>query len=1098
MKNLRTKSQDPPQINQNDSERYLHQIAFAVGQIDDSVMITNPDGIIVYVNNAFVARTGFSEEEALGQTPRILKSGLHDSAFYAGLWKDILAGRQVRAMFTNRTKGGDLFHERKTITPLMDRSGVLTHFISTGKDVTKQVEAERALNESRSVLRQAHRALWTLSSCNQALIRAESEAQLLDEICRVIVQKGGYRFAWVGYAKNDAGKTVTPVAQFGFEEGYLEKANISWADTPRGRGPTGTAIRTGKISACRNVLFDPFFAPWREEALSRGYESSIVLPLNEKGVTFGALNIYATEPDAFSAEEEALLSELADDLAYGIVALRLRDERAFVNRALKDSEERFKALFEYAPDAYYLMDDSGTFIAGNAATEQLTGYTRSELIGKNFLKANLLSPENLQRAELAFTSLLKGKPIEEKEYVLHKKDGGRVIVDLRTHLMNFDGRIIILGIARDITERIRAQETLRESEHRFRSIFERAKDVIYMIDSQARLFRLSPAFKLITGWKPEERLGIPFLEIVHPDDRHRAMEIFRQVIDQHRSLSFDMRIAKKNGDYWDGEFNVSPFNEGGEEFLFGIGRDITERRRTEQKMREQAELIDIASDAIILRDLDDRILFWNKGAERIYGWAKNEAIGKKANELFYREDPETHHELRENLLAKGFWEGELIHTTKNGGTLTIQSRWTLMRGPQGEPTSILSVNTDITQQKSTESQLLRAQRLDSLGTLAGGIAHDLNNVLGPILLATGVMRRKIHDPAVHTMIDAIDSSATRGADLIKQILSFARGIQGERVSIQLRHIIGDIRTIIKEVFPKNIALQITFPKEFWTVSGDATQLHQVFMNLCVNARDAMPNGGILDLSGENIIIDAQYAAMHPGAKVGAFVRINVKDTGTGIPPEIKDRIFEPFFTTKGVGRGTGLGLPTVFTVVKNHGGFIDVDSEMGMGATFRVYLPAEKMTAKDEKDDVEATQSETGNGELILVVDDEKAIREITKTTLEACGFAVLTAADGTDAISLYAEHKNTIALVITDIIMPLMDGYATIRALKKLDPKVKILAVSGLDKREKMFDGEPDIAFLQKPYTSQKLLESVKALIGVAPHFSKTQHTLSLSSKES
>ncbi|PMB12566.1 hybrid sensor histidine kinase/response regulator [Fischerella thermalis CCMEE 5282] len=502
-------------------------------------------------------------------------------------------------------------------------------------------------------------------------------------------------------------------------------------------------------------------------------------------------------------------------------------------------------------------------------------------------------------------------------------------------------------------------------------------------------------------------------------------------------------------------------------------RYALERKQNEQKIREQAALLDVATDAIFVQDLDGKILFWNKAAEHLYKWKKEEAIGKKALELWQEKDLSKLQAALSILMKNRAWEGELQQITKTGQEITVESRWTLVKDFDNTTQCFLVVNTDITQKKLLESQFLRAQRLESIGTLASGIAHDLNNVLAPILMTAQLLESQLDDERSKRLLPILISNAKRGANLVKQVLSFTRGMEGDRTLLQLKHIVREIQQVIRETFPKSIDVSTSIPPSLWTIYGDATQLHQVLMNLCVNARDAMPNGGTLTICAENFLVDENYARMHLDAQVGAYVAITVADTGVGIAPEIIDRIFEPFYTTKEFGKGTGLGLSTVLGIVKSHGGFVSVYSEIGKGSQFKVFLPAQQTPESLEEPEKELP---TGNGELILVVDDEDSIRDITKTSLETHNYKAITASDGIEAIALYAEHRDEISVVLTDMLMPSMDGLTTIRTLKKINPNVKIIAVSGLASTEKV-NAAADIgvkAFLSKPYTAKQLLQTI------------------------
>jgi two-component system, cell cycle sensor histidine kinase and response regulator CckA len=513
-----------------------------------------------------------------------------------------------------------------------------------------------------------------------------------------------------------------------------------------------------------------------------------------------------------------------------------------------------------------------------------------------------------------------------------------------------------------------------------------------------------------------------------------------------------------------------------------IRYDITERKRAESRIREQAALLDKARDAIIVRGLDDRLLYWNMGAERVYGWAAAEAVGRTASELQLVNElnAEQFEAGQRDVLARGEWAGELRQRTKAGAEITVESRWTLVREDGGEPKAILVINTDVTERKKVETQLLRAQRMESIGTLAGGIAHDLNNILSPILMAVQMLQLKVDDPSALQWLEILQANSERGADMVRQVLSFARGVEGERVRLQPKHLVKEVIKILKDTLPKSIEIKYDVPSDLWLISADATQIHQVLMNLCVNARDAMPRGGELSLRAENVTLDESYARMHLEAAPGRFVVVTVADTGEGMTPEVAGRIFEPFFTTKEVGKGTGLGLSTALTIVRSHGGFISTYSEPRKGTRFAVYLPAIEAAAAERAERKRLDLPE-GRGELVLVVDDEDAIRQITKGTLETFNYRVLVAADGTEAVAVYAQHREEVAVVLTDMMMPFMDGPATIRALRKMNPQVRVIAASGLAVGDKAAEAAAvgAHAFLAKPYTAEKLLKALADILG-------------------
>ncbi len=509
-----------------------------------------------------------------------------------------------------------------------------------------------------------------------------------------------------------------------------------------------------------------------------------------------------------------------------------------------------------------------------------------------------------------------------------------------------------------------------------------------------------------------------------------------------------------------------------------LRHEMAERGRLEQRFREQAALLDKTTDAIVVSDLEHRITYWNKGAEKIYGWTAEEVIGRRAFDLLYREV--SPFETAVACIVKySEWTGEIQQVTRTGGTLLVEARWTLLHNSAGQPQGILAINTDITEKKQLEQQFLRAQRMDSIGTLAGGIAHDLNNALTPILMSIELLKLQKQDPRGMNMLSTIDNSAKRGAGMVRQLLTFASGLEGKQLAMDVGQLLKEIEKIANETFLKTIQVRSEIPADLWTVQGDPTQLHQVLLNLCVNARDAMPDGGTLKLSAWNLMIDQHYVGLNGEGELGPYIVIQVKDTGTGMPPEVIERIFEPFFTTKELGKGTGLGLSTSLGIIKSHHGFLHVDSVPGVGTKFLVYLPAQEAAATAVPASVE-NELPRGQGELVLVVDDEADVRQVVQQILEAFGYQALLAADGIEATALYASRKEEIAVVVTDMMMPLMDGPATIQALMNLNPQVRIIAASGLSTSSNAAKAAKEGAkhFISKPYTTATLLQTLHTLL--------------------
>ena len=511
--------------------------------------------------------------------------------------------------------------------------------------------------------------------------------------------------------------------------------------------------------------------------------------------------------------------------------------------------------------------------------------------------------------------------------------------------------------------------------------------------------------------------------------------------------------------------------------------DVAGRQRAEVRMREQAELLDIVADAITVLDLEGRVLYWNHAAENLYGWPVEEALGRSAGGVFFESVPAEFIQALEAVLKHGEWNGELRQVNREHKPVIVQSRATLVRDAAGQPKSILFVNTDVTEKTALESKFLRVQRLETIGALASGIAHDLNNMLSPIVMAVDMLRLRLREDQDKLLLQMIARSAQRGADIVRQLLTFGRGVEATRARLKPQALLKEITGIIQKTFPKSINLRTTLAEDAMEIIGDATQIQQVLMNLCVNARDAMPEGGTLTLSARNVRLNKCAAGRNPDIGAGPYLVIEVADTGTGMTPEVRGAIFTPFFTTKPVGKGTGLGLTTVRDIARNHGGFVEVWSETGQGTRFTVYFPALEGQVADATLD-HSLPLPLGRGELVLAIDDEQFVLKLTKNILETHGYRVLTAGDGREALAMFARHSTSIRAVIIDLMMPNLGGAATIKELRAHNSSLPIIAMSGFspqDSEAGNFDVE-GIAFLSKPFSIQRLLAALHDVLAGAP----------------
>ncbi len=632
----------------------------------------------------------------------------------------------------------------------------------------------------------------------------------------------------------------------------------------------------------------------------------------------------------------------------------------------------------------------------------------------------------------------------------------------------------------EIIEKIDTQNELRKLKEFHENLVHTMTEGVSVVDLDGTLTYVNPAAAALLAYEPDELIGKHWSILVPSGNRELVL-----AADERRKHGvadhYELQMLRKDGTRVEVFVGGSPIFTGGElSGTIAVFTDITGLKTAEHRILEQAALIDKARDVIIVTDVGGIVTYWNRSAELTYRWTADEAVGKNVHLLLQDKTDHTSTDAARVILEKGEWSGELHHLTRDKKTVIMQSRWTLVNDPQGFPRSIMMINSDVTEKVKLEKQFLRAQRMESLGTLASGIAHDLNNVLAPIIMALQILRNRRTDEREKTLLTTMELSAKRGSDIVKQVLMFARGAEGRHEELQLKHVIREMESIVRETFPKSIECRTDVPKDLLPVSGDPTQLHQVLLNLCVNARDAMmPQGGTLKITAENVELDNYELQLQPDKRSGPHVVISVTDTGCGMSQDTMMKIFEPFFTTKGVGKGTGLGLSTVNGIIKGHGGFINVYSEPGVGATFRVYLPAVTHGAGVRAAD-EAPSLPAGRGETILLVDDEPAIRQVAKGTLETYGYKVLTAGDGEEAEDVYRRNIDDIALVITDMMMPVRDGRETIRVLRSINPGLKIVVTSGLIGNEHDDAGwqKQTQAFIAKPFTAEKLLVTLQEVL--------------------
>jgi PAS domain S-box-containing protein len=1212
------------------------------------------------------------------------------------------------------------------------------------------------------------RALKTISACNKVLVRASSEAMLLAEICRVVVEKGGYRMAWVGFAENDEAKSVSVAASAGCDDGYLEKSKISWDDTiERGRGPTGTAIRTSQIIVCNDFQTNPLALPWRKAASEHGYASTIVLPLRIAEKTFGVMTIYSAEANAFNSTEVELLNELADDLAYGIQALRTQIERTQAEQSLRAAEEKYRRVFESAQDAISTSDVStGKYLSCNPAALKMFG-VKSEAEFVSYGPQDF-SPERQPdgRPSAGWVRATDEKVMREGQQFFEWKhrrlDGEEFMADVLLTHMEHDGKPLVLATIRDITQRKKAEETLRESEKKFSKMFHSSPlPMAVSTIKEGRYLDANREFLNLLQRSRQDVIGHTAVELNLWRDAAQRTAILADHTDEGTVRNVVRQIRRPSGQIRDIIWSAEALEVGGERCWLGFSLDITEQKRAEDQMRLQSTAMTAAANAIVITDRQGKIEWVNPAFSELTGYGPAEVMGHNPRILKSgQHPPEFYANLWTTITAGNVWHGELLNQRKDGRIIfedTIitpvrdadgkiahfvalkqditnrkqterllsfiaQEGWTGSQGdflaqlaqyigrvlgvdyvfigkrkddqtvqttglyakgrivpdmeystrgapcqnvigkilchysdhlqemfpadallaemgaqsylgipltdstgkplglmavldtkpmPEAQlarailqiaavrvagemerlvkveelhwktalleaqmeaaPDGILMVDNqgrtilqnqrlndllkipphlaadqadrgllavavshakdpgkmqdkiahlyahpeeisrdelelvdgtivdrysspvrdkagnscgriwtfrDITKARQLEAQLHQSQKMEAIGQLAGGVAHDFNNILSSLMMQADLIELTGSLPAeMAEGMKQIRADANRAAQLTRQLLLFSRRQVMQSCLLDLNEVVTSLAKMLARIIGEDVRLSLNLHPVPLLTHADAGMVEQMLMNLAVNARDAMPKGGRLSIDTAEKIVTQEVAGLYPDAHPGRYVCFSVSDTGTGIPPEIVPQIFEPFFTTKAAGKGTGLGLATVFGIVKLHQGWLKVDNHPGRGATFRIFLPASAAPAT-EATQTEANPKPQGGKEIILLVEDEASLRKTIRSLLQRHGYTVVAAANGIEALDLCLAQGRKVALLLTDLVMPGgLSGHELARQLQSRQSNLKVIFMSGYSPEiaGREIELRPGENFIQKPFATARLLETIR-----------------------
>jgi PAS domain S-box-containing protein len=744
------------------------------------------------------------------------------------------------------------------------------------------------------------------------------------------------------------------------------------------------------------------------------------------------------------------------------------------------TDNALRDLFLKSTDAIYILSADGRFLDANQSMIDRLGYTREELLADGFPPTT--DEDGAAAIQQGFLDAVAGEVSRYRVSGTRRDGTGYSAEVANVPLRQWGQTVAVLGITRDVSKLEGARRAHESLEALFESTLNSITDGFYLLDNDWRFTYANPKGLEIAQKPREEMIGEVLWEIFPP------MVGTELGIGYRRAMTDQMPVVTR-GEYNPLGITVETTAYPTENGLAIYVRDVTEEERSRAALAEsarqianQAALLDSARDAIIIRGLDHSIRYWNRAAADLYGWSNEEAMGKSVRHLLYR-SPEGFDAAVASVLANGEWAGDIEQVARDGTIIIADCRWSLVLDQDGNPESIFAVNTDVTLRRRDEETHLRAERMESLGTLAGGIAHDLNNVLTPLLMSVQLLAGEETDPEKLQTLAVIEASAKRGADMMRQVLSFARGVEGRRIHVDTTRLIADTEAFCREALSKLIRVHTRIAPGTWNTVGDPTQLQQVLVNLVGNARDAMSAGGDLRISARNVDVSMPFHYHLPAP--GRYVRIEVEDSGTGMPADVVKKIFEPFFTTKRTGEGTGLGLATSIATVRSHGGNIQVYSEPDVGSRFDVFLPAAApeptASGKPTTPMILGASIPRGKGQLVLVVDDEPEIRHVAKQALETYGYRTAVAGNGVEALEYLATFPGDTDLVFSDMSMPVMDGATMLAKIDELYPTLPVLLSSGLTTT--VPESPPGVAgrdFISKPYVAPDLAAAVGRLLGV------------------
>jgi PAS domain S-box-containing protein len=1172
----------------------LKKLSSAVEQTADSVVITDKEGSILFVNPAFEKSTGFIREEALGKTPRILRSGKHGKAFYESLWQTILSGNTFRAIFINRTKNGELYHEEQSITPIIDAGGAITHFVSTGRDITERKKAEETLRESEYRYRMLFDGnplpLWVFEietlrflAVNDAAIthygysREEflsmniTEIRPAGDVSRVVedvarVQEGDISHGFWKHTKKDGTVIDVEVSAHDFTFSG-KKARLVLANDVTERRRAEEALRESeeRYRQLTDTIKEVFWMTDVEKNemvyVSKGYEE-IWGRTRESFYQNSHSWIESVHPEDRDRISEAAIQKQVRgtyDEEYRILrpdgsirwihdkAFPIRDAAGAVYRvvgvaedvtarkeagAKLDAERQLlNTIIEAIPDEITVKDTERRFVHVNAgAIRALKRTSAEEVLGKK--DEDIIPGDFAREAVREEQKILEtGTPLINKEPkpLVDSKTGRirRAILTSKIPLRDSSGTITgLVTVNRDVTDLRRTSDQIAQ----FSNLGQKLNSAT-TAEEAARI--IASTADALMGWdactidlysQQEDmissiltvdsiqgrRVDVPPVSPQQPPSNRmrRILEAGAELILRREEEGFS-EDAAAFGDLTRPSKSMmfAPIRSAGKpigilsiqsysvqayhadelktlESLADYCGGALERISNMQALRRSEEqyrgLVDSAQDIVLTVSLRRIITSLNPAFEKLTGWTRNEWIGKSLTDFFFPADVDlAQRHFSQTLDTGNTFSGEFRIRKKTGDFLVTEFT-TAPQIQEGVMVGLLGVARDITDKKSLEDQFRQAQKLESIGTLAGGVAHDFNNILGIILGYASILQRGAVTPeSIEGSVKPITDAVQRGAGLVRQLLTFARKTEVNIGPVNVNAIVRELSSMLRATFPKSIDVLVGTDADLPILMADQSQLHQTLLNLCVNARDAMPSSGTITIrTGQ--VGGSSLLGRFPDAREEGYVMISVSDTGTGMDEATRNRIFEPFFTTKEPGKGTGLGLSVVYGVVKSLNGLIDVESEIGKGTTFHLYFPVPQQGTRLSTQVLATHEPVRGGTETILLVEDEEAMHFLAKSFLEMHGYTVLSAFDGLQAIELFEQHRGSIDMVFSDMGLPKLTGLEAVKRMKGIRPELKVILASGfVDPKDQGEIEKTGInRVIQKPYDTGLTLALIREVL--------------------